>query len=279
MNNNPLGQKVEYSDNYDPSLLYSIPRNKGRAKIFSSDDIRKDNLTFKCGYDIWNCYEVSWLNENGKPEVRIITLIVPFSSPNIFESKSLKLYLNSFNNTKFADDKNLEKAIRKDLSAAAGAEIEVRMYKLAEFSHKIIIPAGQSLDDIDITMDNYEIDPKILSHDASGEIISEELYSDLLRSNCLVTGQPDWGTISISYQGKKIDHASLLKYIVSFRNHIEFHEQCVERIFNDITKQCSPSKLTVYARYARRGGIDINPMRSSSFVDILGSPYDRLIRQ
>lgn len=278
-NNNPLGQKVNYADSYDSSLLFPIARNIGRSKIFSTEDIKENNLSFKDGYDIWNCYEVSWLASSGKPEVRIVAFAVPFSSPCLVESKSLKLYLNSFNNTQFNDEQQVITTIAKDLSEAVGARVNISMYKLNDAHHHLIQPKGVSLDKLDITMNNYEIGPEFLSLDSSGKYVAEELYSDLLRSNCLVTGQPDWGTVLISYEGKKIDHEALLKYIISFRNHIEFHEQCVERIFNDITTQCSPDSLTVYARYTRRGGIDINPIRSRNPIDISIMNDYRFIRQ
>lgn len=277
---NPLGQEVKYTDSYDASLLFPIDRNLGRSKIFSSENMALDNLPFKGGYDIWNCYEVSWLALSGKPEVRIVTFAVPFSSPNLVESKSLKLYLNSFNNTKFADEQEVASTIKKDLSDILGQDIKLTMHRLTELDTKITTPTAKSIDDLDIELDKYEVSSKLLALDSSGEDVSERLYSDLLRSNCLVTGQPDWGSVEIAYEGKRMDHKSLLRYIISFRNHIEFHEQCVERIFNDISKACAPKKLTVYARYTRRGGIDINPYRSSEQIDdIVDIDNTRLVRQ
>lgn len=279
-NDNPLGKKVQYADSYDASLLFPIPRNKGRSNIFSQEAIESGELSFKGGYDIWNCYEVSWLSSAGKPEVRIIVFAVPYTSPNLVESKSLKLYLNSFNNTKFKDEQQVLDTIKKDMSEAAGTEIEVQIYKMDDsFYQKVRLPEGKLLDGLDVTLDNYDMGSEMLALDSSDEVVSEKLYSDLMRSNCLVTGQPDWGTVEISYEGKKIDHHSLLKYIISFRNHIEFHEQCVERIFNDIMKKCSPTNLTVYARYTRRGGIDINPMRSTHTINLAGIDNTRLVRQ
>ncbi|MES2215091.1 MAG: NADPH-dependent 7-cyano-7-deazaguanine reductase QueF [Pseudomonadota bacterium] len=254
-----LGQAVTYKDKYDASLLYPIARSLGRGAIGVTDPIFY-------GVDIWNCYEVSWLNESGKPEVRLVEFQVPSSSPNIIESKSLKLYLNSFNNTNFTKDADVLKILSKDLSEVCGAPIKILMTNLREISGQYKKMNGICIDDIDVECSNYTVDPSLLRLDETKEHVTETLYSELLKSNCLVTGQPDWASLQISYQGPKIDHASLLQYVVSFRNHNEFHEQCVERIYMDIMMHLEPMHLEVYARFTRRGGIDINPFRSSSKV-------------
>lgn len=252
----PLGFKSTYVAHYQRDLLFPIPRAVKRDEIGIHD-----NLPFQ-GNDIWNGYELSWLNAKGKPVVAAAEFIIPCSSPNLIESKSFKLYLNSFNNSSFATFDMVANVLSRDLSAAAGADVIVNLMPLAQLSKNIATHFdGVCLDDLDIACDTYTTEPAYLK--TENTIITETLYSDLLKSNCLVTGQPDWGSIQISYTGKKIVHEGLLKYIVSFRNHNEFHEQCVERIFTDLMKYCSPEKLLVYARYTRRGGLDINPYRAN----------------
>ncbi len=258
----PLGQPTEYRATYAPELLYPIPRQLKRDEL----GIAAGSLPF-VGEDIWNAYEVSWLNMKGKPVVALATFHVPADSPNLIESKSFKLYLNSFNQTAFTDTATVQNTLARDLSAAAGAEILV---KIANISGRPQIsvgyPTGVLLDDLDIACEHYQPAPELLST-ADAPIIEETLYSHLLKSNCLVTGQPDWAMVVIRYRGRPIERTGLLRYIVSFRNHNEFHEQCVERIFCDITRQCAPEALSVYARYTRRGGLDINPFRSSGEFD------------
>ncbi len=270
INQSPLGKPSAYVDTLDASLLFPIPRMAKRDEIGIPDQ-----LPF-CGYDIWNGYELSWLNLKGKPMVAIAIFTIPCESLNIIESKSFKLYLNSFNNAKFTDLAEVKQTLTNDLSSAVGADVQVEIEKSHEFNDETIKQfSGELLDDLDIVCDTYLVQPNYLT--VSEEIVEETLFSDLLKSNCLVTGQPDWGSVQIKYKGNKIDHSGLLKYIVSFRNHNEFHEQCVERIYMDILRQCKPSELTVYARYTRRGGLDINPIRSSRPIKSLNNL--RLFRQ
>jgi 7-cyano-7-deazaguanine reductase len=254
----PLGKATAYRTDYAPELLYPIPRQLKRDEL----GIDASSLPF-VGEDLWNAYELSWLNAKGKPQVAVATFRVPSDSPNLVESKSLKLYLNSFNQTSFADAAAVEATLVGDLSAAAGAPVGVQIALLTgRPPAAIAYPEGVLLDDQDIACDRYQPAPELLDTVAGGEV-EETLYSHLLKSNCLVTGQPDWAMVVIRYRGRPLDRAGLLRYIVSFREHNEFHEQCVERIFCDITRQCAPAALAVYARYTRRGGLDINPFRSS----------------
>ena len=268
----PLGQPTEYRATYAPELLYPIPRQLKRDEL----GITGGSLPF-VGEDIWNAYEVSWLNTKGKPHVALATFHVPADSPNLIESKSFKLYLNSFNQTAFTDATAVQRVLLGDLSAAAGANVLV---KIEEFSGRprpsAGYPTGVLLDSLDIACDRYQPAPELLSA-GDAPVVEETLYSHLLKSNCLVTGQPDWAMVVIHYRGRPIERAGLLRYIVSFRNHNEFHEQCVERIFCDITRQCAPETLSVYARYTRRGGLDINPFRSS--VESTAPDNMREIRQ
>lgn len=252
-----LGKDTPYCSQYDASLLFPIPRQEKRDEL----DINGASLPFS-GLDIWTAFEVSWLNENGKPIVAIADFAFPADSEYLVESKSFKLYLNSFNGTRFASEVDVVSTWISDLSAACGAEVSVDLRSL-EFEETLIgkLP-GINLDDLDIHVSQYSVDASLLQT-TSDEVVSETLNSNLLKSNCLVTGQPDWGSVVIRYEGKQIDHEALLRYIISFREHNEFHEQCVERIFSDIMKFCQPQKLTVYARYVRRGGLDINPYRSN----------------
>ena len=230
-----------------------------------------NNLPFY-GFDCWNHYEVSWLNEKGKPVVATAQIFYDCKSEYIIESKSFKLYFNSLNNSKFTSFQEVQNIITKDVSNELESHVEVILRPLN--SNDLIDVkntfAGESIDDLDIECDEYLVNPELLKCN-SNEIITETLNSDLLKSNCLVTHQPDWGSVQIHYKGPKIDRESLLKYIVSFRNHNEFHEQCIERIFIDIKNKCNPESLTVYGRYTRRGGLDINPYRTTekdvSFLD------------
>ena len=268
-----LGKSTTYDRRYNPDKLFLIPRQSKRIEI----GIDPHALPFY-GFDLWNHYEVSWLNPKGKPVVALAQIVINCTSVNIIESKSMKLYFNSFNNTCFDDFATLENIICKDIQARVESDVFVKLLPLTDDQAKCTLTslAGNSIDHLDIICDQYEPDATLLTTES--EIVSETLYSDLLKSNCLVTNQPDWGSVQISYTGKKINPASLLKYIVSFRNHNEFHEQCVERIFIDIMRQCAPSALTVYARYTRRGGLDINPYRTTSICDFADKNM-RLIRQ
>ncbi|NMF90945.1 NADPH-dependent 7-cyano-7-deazaguanine reductase QueF [Aromatoleum petrolei] len=257
----PLGKPADYCDTYSPSLLFPIARQIKRDEI----GIVPGKLPF-VGEDLWNAYELSWLNPRGKPVVALATFRVPADSPRLIESKSLKLYLNSCNQTRFESAEVVQATFVRDLSDAAGAPVAVEIQALGTTPVRVIAPPpGESLDELDIDIDTYQPCPDFLSAATGGEEVSETLHSHLLKSNCLVTGQPDWGCIVVRYVGPKIERAGLLRYIVSFRKHNEFHEQCVERVFCDILQRCRPQALAVWARYTRRGGLDINPFRSTGF--------------
>lgn len=254
----PLGKTTGYSDHYDPGLLFPIARADKRAELGITG-----SLPF-FGMDVWNAYEVSWLNRRGKPQVAIATLQVPSDSPNIVESKSLKLYLNSLNQTRVDDTETLSNLLRTDISAAVGASVQVRLTGPDEFGKLDMGELeGLLLDRLDIEVDDYQPDPSLLSVNRDEGTVDETLVSHLLKSNCLVTNQPDWASVQIHYVGPAINQEGLLRYLIGFREHQEFHEQCVERIFMDVLRQCTPTKLMVLARYTRRGGIDINPWRSN----------------
>jgi 7-cyano-7-deazaguanine reductase len=254
----PLGKPATYQTRYDPSLLFPIARQGKREELGISG-----TLPF-FGIDIWNAYEVSWLNLRGKPQLAIATITVPADSPNIIESKSFKLYLNSFNQTKLAGTDALLELLRADLSAGFGAPVQITLTTPEAFANlRMGELEGLLLDRLDIEVTQYTPDPSLLRANHEEAPVEETLVSNLLKSNCLVTGQPDWGSVQIHYAGAQIDQETLLQYLIGFREHNEFHEQCVERIFMDIMRQCKPQKLAVYARYTRRGGLDINPWRSN----------------
>ncbi|MBX9901238.1 MAG: NADPH-dependent 7-cyano-7-deazaguanine reductase QueF [Burkholderiaceae bacterium] len=262
--NNPeasqLGKVSAYQTEYDASLIFPIPRQTKRDEIGVLAGVA---LPF-FGMDWWNAYEVSWLNLRGKPQVAIVSVMAPADSPNIVESKSFKLYLNSFNQTKLAGVDALRSLLQADLSAGFGAPVQVSITTQNQFSLCAMQDFdGILLDRLDIEVDRYTPDPDLLKADHSTPAVEETLVSHLLKSNCLVTGQPDWGSVQITYVGAPIDQEGLLRYLIGFRNHNEFHEQCVERIFVDIQRLCKPQKLSVYARYTRRGGLDINPWRTN----------------
>ncbi|CCN37161.1 NADPH-dependent 7-cyano-7-deazaguanine reductase [Vibrio nigripulchritudo SO65] len=253
-----LGQKTEYSSQYDPSLLQGVPRSLNR------DDIQLTGELPFVGVDIWTLYELSWLNRNGLPQVAVGEVMLPATSPNLVESKSFKLYLNSYNQTQFDSWEQVQASLVKDLSECAGEPVEVVINPVSHYDNQPIVSLqGECIDDQDIKIESYEFDPELLRNASSDEMVTETLVSNLLKSNCLITNQPDWGSVSIEYTGSRIDREALLRYLVSFREHNEFHEQCVERIFTDIQKYCAPTSLTVFARYTRRGGLDINPYRST----------------
>ncbi|ELF6482334.1 NADPH-dependent 7-cyano-7-deazaguanine reductase QueF [Vibrio fluvialis] len=253
-----LGKKTEYANQYDPSLLQPVPRSLNR------NDLNLGNELPFLGCDIWTLYELSWLNDKGLPQVAIGEVAIPATSANLIESKSFKLYLNSFNQTRFADWAEVQACLQNDLSACAGESVQVEVKSLAAYTAQpIVTMQGECIDDQDIEISSYDFDDTLLAEASSDEIVEETLHSHLLKSNCLITNQPDWGSVEIAYHGPKIDREALLRYIVSFREHNEFHEQCVERIFTDISRYCHPEHLTVLARYTRRGGLDINPFRSS----------------
>ncbi|HHE9947279.1 NADPH-dependent 7-cyano-7-deazaguanine reductase QueF [Haemophilus influenzae] len=254
-----LGQKTEYASQYDRTLLQPVPRALNRDGLGITQ-----NQPFTIGADIWTAYEISWLNEKGLPQVAIADIYLDYQSQNLIESKSFKLYLNSFNQSKFADFNAVQQTMQGDLSECAQGDVKVRLNPVAVYdSQKIDHLQGDCIDEQDIEITSYEFNADWLKDCVSDEIVEEKLVSHLLKSNCLITNQPDWGTLHIHYIGKKINHEKLLRYVVSFRQHNEFHEQCVERIFCDLMHYAKPEKLTVYARYTRRGGLDINPFRSN----------------
>lgn len=265
-----LGQQSAYISQYTPSLLQPVPRSLNR------DDLGlRGELPFQ-GCDVWTLYELSWLNAKGKPVVAIGEVFVPATSPNLIESKSFKLYLNSFNQTRCDSLEAVQALLVQDLSGCAGAPVSVTLFTLDQAPHQIAQLPGECIDEQDIEVDNYEFDASLLQGAAGSELVEETLHSHLLKSNCLVTSQPDWGSVVIRYKGPKLDREKLLRYLISFRQHNEFHEQCIERIFIDLKHYCQPDQLTVYARYTRRGGLDINPFRS----DFEAVPANlRLIRQ
>jgi 7-cyano-7-deazaguanine reductase len=254
----PLGKHTVYADRYDASQLFPIPRQAKRDEIGVHSP-----LPFH-GVDIWNAYELSWLDMHGKPVAAVAEFHVPATSPNIIESKSFKLYLNGFAQEPVANAAALSALLQQDLSRAAGAPVMVYLREPRAAKHPFADLDGESIDGLPVKIDDYG-PPKAdyLHADTSGKVIEETLVSDLLRSNCPVTGQPDWGSVQIQYRGPAIDREGLLRYLVSFRTHNEFHEQCVERIFIDVMQRCAPERLSVYARYTRRGGLDINPFRST----------------
>jgi 7-cyano-7-deazaguanine reductase len=263
-----LGKPTAYADQYDVSLLFPIPRLGKRIEI----GVTGTPPFF--GADMWTAFEVSWLNLRGKPQVAIAHIVVPCDSPNIIESKSLKLYLNSFNQTAFVDADEVAKTMKRDLTAAVWYEATSKQVLQGSVSVRLITPGqfdaepiheldGLNLDRLDIDCTRYMPTPDLLTTTKGESPVTEVLTSNLLKSNCLVTGQPDWATVQIGYSGQAINQEGLLQYLVSYRNHNEFHEQCVERIFMDIWLRCKPLRLTIYARYTRRGGLDINPYRTS----------------
>lgn len=259
-----LGKSSAYVDQYDASLLFPIPRLAKREEI----GVGAAPPFF--GADLWTAFELSWLNLRGKPQVALAHFTVPCETPNIVESKSFKLYLNSFNNSRFADASAVQARLRADISEAAwrgaphAATVGVRLLLPELFDREPVAELdGLSLDRLDVECSRYTPAPDLLRAMLDEPPVTEVLTSNLLKSNCLVTGQPDWGSVRISYSGPQINQEGLLQYLVSYRNHNEFHEQCVERIFMDLWTRCKPVKLTVYARYTRRGGLDINPFRTS----------------
>ena len=262
--NSPLGKASAYVDQYDASLLFPIPRIHKRAEIGIS------GAPPFFGADLWTAFELSWLNLRGKPQVALAHITVPCESPNIIESKSFKLYLNSFNNTRFADALEVQARLRADLSEAAwrgaaqASSVGVKLLLPELFDREPVHELdGLSLDRLDVECTHDMPAPQLLRATVGESPVTETLTSHLLKSNCLITGQPDWASVRISYSGPQIDQEGLLRYLISFRQHNEFHEQCVERIFMDVWTRCKPLKLTVYARYTRRGGLDINPFRTS----------------
>jgi len=268
----PLGKPAAYREEYDPGLLCPVPRHPKRSDLGLEGSLPFD------GFDLWNAYELSWLAPGGKPVVAMAEFHFPCTSPFLIESKSLKLYLNSFNQTCFAGFDAVSAVVARDLASACGAAVQVRLLPLTDLAGALIATLpGRCLDDLEVSIDRYVYDPELLAGAAdAGEVVAESLCSHLLKSNCLVTRQPDWASVLIRYRGARIDPAALLRYLISYRQHSEFHEQCVERIFIDLWRYCRPEQLTVYARYTRRGGLDINPFRSNFEKEL---PNWRLARQ
>ena len=253
----PLGKPTDYPAEYSPQVLYAMPRSEGRKALGLGEE-----LPFQ-GEDVWNAWELSWLEPSGKPLVATAVITVPANSTNIVESKSLKLYLNSLAMSRYASEDEVVQIISRDLSQLTESDVQISITPANESStDQIANLPGDCIDDLDVEIDASGVDAIILNT-ASEDSVNEELHSHLLRSNCPVTNQPDMGSVLIRYRGPTIDRESLLKYIVSYRHHKEFHEACVERMFLDIKARCNPERLTVYARYNRRGGLDINPFRSN----------------
>jgi len=272
-----LGKSTQYCSEYTADLLQGVPRSLNRDDLA----LNQSNLPF-FGEDVWYGYELSWLNEKGKPVVAVAEFRFACTSENIVESKSFKLYLNSFNQTRFASIKDVEQILTKDLSKIAGSEANVSLFGVDHCPALDIAKNSDNcfcIDSEDISIDNYQYDAKLLAeaqnkgHDSQ---VDEYLVSHLLKSNCLITNQPDWASVYIRYRGNAINHATLLKYLISFRQHNEFHEQCVERIYCDLQQFCQFDELTIFARYTRRGGLDINPFRSSHTKQ---APFARTLRQ
>jgi 7-cyano-7-deazaguanine reductase len=268
----PLGKSSAYVATYSPKQLFPIPRAPKWAEL----GLTADTLPYR-GVDIWNCYELSWLLPSGKPVVAIGEFSIPADSPNIIESKSFKLYLNSLNQSVFDSREALVEIMVRDLSAAAGKPVGVCLRTLDEATQEgVASQKGYCIDELDVTIEHYDSPRADLLSCDPGRQVEECVYSHLLKSNCPVTGQPDWGTVVVEYRGAALDHGSLLAYLVSFRQHADFHEQCVERIFLDLQRLLKPERLSVHARYVRRGGLDINPYRSTESV---ASSNGRLVRQ
>lgn len=253
-----LGEATEYPKHYDANLLQPVPRQLNRSSIGVADNA----LPF-AGKDLWTCYELSWLQPNGVPKVAIAEVEVPATSANLIESKSFKLYLNGYNQSTFSSEDAVLEQLREDLSHCAGAPVVVRIYSLDAYTETGLSQFDAiCIDHEAVEISNYDYNPELLkAFNTAGEIVSEKLCSHLLKSNCLITNQPDWGSVYIGYTGPKIERSALLRYLISFRNHNEFHEQCVERIHTDLIKHAGCESLTVLARYTRRGGLDINPIR------------------
>lgn len=268
-----LGKSTPYHDRYDAALLQGVPRSLNREPL----GISSAHLPFR-GADIWTLYELSWLAPNGVPQVAIGEMRLNASSLNLIESKSFKLYLNSFNQTVFASWQSVRDTLTRDLSACAQGEVDIALFTLGEMEQQRLTGLqGDCIDSQDIRITDYRFNADYpASGCIDGPVVEETLVSHLLKSNCLITHQPDWGSVQIHYRGKRLNREALLRYIVSFRHHNEFHEQCVERIFNDLMRFCQPEKLCVYARYTRRGGLDINPWRSNYPYT---APTGRLPRQ
>ena len=272
VHDSPLGKTVAASRHYDPGLLFPIARAPKRAELGLADALPFD------GVDIWNAWELSWLDHRGRPQVAVGEFRVPADSPNLVESKSLKLYLNSFNETRFDDGEAVRELIARDLSLASGGDVTVALRGPRDWNiPSITALEGRVIDDLDVDIDCHGPPRAEFLACGPGAETAETLVSHVLKSNCPVTGQPDWASVQVRYRGAPIDPAGLLRYLVSVRHHDEFHEQCVERIAVDLIRRCAPDELVVQARYTRRGGLDINPWRARGTGETPRNP--RLARQ
>lgn len=256
----PLGQKSAYPKNYDPKQLFAVERSLQRKSM------GLDCSAMSHGLDQWVAYELSWLDSFGKPKKAIAQFLVPSSSLFLAESKSVKLYLNSLNFEKFAHENEVKKLIEKDLFAICQAEIKVELNPPQLESTQNTLADYFCLDDLPVQISSYQREPRFLAKVKKEEQTHEKLCSHLFKSHCLVTGQPDWGSIFIEYSGAKINHEGLLRYLVSYNQHVGFSENCIEQIFCDLWA-LGLDKLMVFGRFTRRGGIEINPYRASFKTD------------
>lgn len=272
INNLSLGKSTEYQSTYAPQLLQAVPRSLNREELGCV------NTQPFFGVDVWHAYELSWLNAKGKPVVMLARCRLNCATPSIIESKSFKLYLNSFNQTSFSSTQQVHELLEQDLSKVAGGKVIVELIHADNVSDLAVIKLpGLCIDDLDININEYQLNANLLRAADTNDMVSETVHSHLLKSNCLITNQPDWASVVISYTGRRIDHESLLRYLVSFRTHNEFHEQCVERIYCDLLGAFKLEGLSVQALYTRRGGLDINPFRSSN--PEFKAPFIRVNRQ
>ena len=270
LDNTELGKKSDYIDTYMPSLLHSIPREEAR------DDALLTVPQGMVGEDVWTGYEFSWVNTDGRPLVCGLRLRVSAQSKAMVESKSLKLYLMSFSNTKFANRTEVLTTLDQDLSVAFRAPVLVELLNLSQMESTVGHMPGRCLDDVDVRCSVYQHDPSLLVPAQSDVQVRETVNTHLFRTLCPVTGQPDWASVAVEYAGAAIDDAGLMKYLVSYRNHPGFHETSIEMIFTDLTRTYELNHLSVYGRFQRRGGLDINPFRSTSETS---APIYRLARQ
>lgn len=252
----PLGRESAYPEHYDAGLLFSIPRQANRAPLGLDDAA----LPFE-GEDEWHAFELSWLDAKGKPIVAVARFRLPADSPSLIESKSWKLYLNSFNQTRFDSREAVVDTLERDLAQAAGAPVAVALFGVEDDALMPRALPGECLDDLDVSIEHYTPTPDLI--EVGEEIVDETLHSHLLKSNCPVTGQPDWGSVLIRYRGPRLEREALLKYLISYRQHQDFHEHCVEHLFVDLMARARPERLLVMARYVRRGGLDISPWRGT----------------
>lgn len=270
MTENLMGKTTVYPERYNPDILMAIPRSDNRRLLGLDTE-----LPF-VGEDIWNAYELSWLNKKGLPQVALAKFYFNCESPFIIESKSFKLYLNSLNQESYDNEAQLLALLIKDLTEKSASKVRVELTGLDNSAQAIDVSQGTSLDKLDIKVQHYHPEPELLTVDAQSQV-AEQLFTNLFRSNCPITNQPDWATIMIAYNGAAISHASLLAYLISYRLHNDYHENCVEKIFVDIQARCKPTDLTVRANFLRRGGLDINPVRSTAGTE--RAPTLRFVRQ